>query len=210
MWDQDELHPWIWHMMSILVEEIHSNLGHLNMFQTQSSKGHLEGSCAKNSRHGSWQYVCSFWIWRNVCIHQEIKKKQHLLLWVAWCQSSDSRTSQCQINDPKISTFFGIVQATASNMGGQRLLGLMWKPLKLKLREAEYGIKDRDLDDLRHQSTCSWDCSDPLSLMDSLKFLCTLGVSIWPFHLEVIPCCRPTSLLLSPSFKLWGAFLRSP
>ena len=36
---------------------------------------------------------------------KKLKKKQHLLLWVAWCQSSDSRTSQCQINDPKISTF---------------------------------------------------------------------------------------------------------
>ena len=47
---------------------------------------HLEGSCAKISRHGSWQYVCSFWIWRNVCIHQEFKTKRHLLLWVAWCQ----------------------------------------------------------------------------------------------------------------------------
>ena len=209
MWDQDELHPWIWHMMSILVEEIHSKSW---SSQHVSSKGHLEGSCAKISRHGSWRYVCSFWIWRNVCIHQENGKREKGAPFIMssvvpefWVQNqsvSNQRSKDLNI--------FGIVQATASNMGGQRLLGLMWKPLKLKLCEAEYGIKDRDLDDLRHQSTCSWDCSDPLSPMDSLKFLCTFGVSIWPFHLEVIPCCRPTSLLLSPSFKLWGAFLRSP
>ena len=111
---------------------------------------HLKGSCAKISRHGSWQYVCSFWIWRNVCIHQENGKREKGAPFIMssvvpefWFQNQSVSNQRSQ--DLNI---FGIVQGTASNMGGQRLLGLMWKPWKLKLCEAEYGIKDRDLDDL--------------------------------------------------------------
>ena len=86
--------------------------------QHVSSKGHLEGSCAKK-RHGSWQYVCSFWIWRNVCIHQENGKREKGAPFIVssvgpefWFQNQSVSNQRS-----KDLNMFGIVQATASNMG---------------------------------------------------------------------------------------------